>query len=67
MDLSGVGIVCDKGYLELSRVTDGIAYDQYGEAIPRRFFRHALNILDIDWVRDKKVQSCDDDYNYPNW
>jgi hypothetical protein len=67
MDLSGVGIVCDKGYLELSRVTDGVPYDQYGEEIPRRFFRHALNILDNNWVRDKKTESNEDINSYPTW
>jgi hypothetical protein len=39
------------GPLTISRITNGIAYDQNNKAISNRAFRYNPNLLNQDWIK----------------
>lgn len=48
-----ISILTDEGELEVSRIKNGIAYDQYNRPISRYHFRFQLGVLSQDWVNPK--------------
>ena len=51
-----ISILTDEGKLEVSKIKDGIAYDQDNSLISRYHFRFQLGVLSQDWVNPKYAE-----------
>lgn len=45
-----VQLFTDEGTLEVSRVENKVAYDQYNRPIPEEYLKFQLDVLQADWL-----------------
>lgn len=53
INIEGIRIGTPSGTLTISKIIDGVAYDQFNQPINRRAFRFQLNVLSKDWEHPK--------------